>query len=165
MSAVKLETSQGNIIIELEDDKVPITVKNFLDYVNDGVYENTLFHRVIKDFMIQTGGYEPTMQKKATRSPIVNEAKKGIKNIKGSIAMARTNIPNSATSQFFINLANNAFLDYKNDSAEGIGYCAFGRVTEGMDIVNLIGGVKTTSKAGHDDVPVEDVVILKAKVI
>lgn len=165
MSKVKLETNQGNIVIELEDDKTPITVNNFLDYVKEGIYENTIFHRVIKGFMIQGGGFESNMEKKETKSPIINEAKKGIKNTKGTISMARTNQPNSATSQFFINLVDNSFLDYKNDSSDGIGYCAFGKVIEGMDVVTQIGSVKTTSKSGHDDVPVEDIVINKVEII
>ena len=165
MSKVALKTNQGNIVLELEDDKTPITTNNFLDYVKEGLYENTIFHRVIKGFMIQGGGFDVNLHKKNTKNPIINESKLGIKNSKGSIAMARTNVPNSATSQFFINLVDNSFLDYKNDSPEGIGYCAFGRVIEGFDIVNQIGHVKTTSKSGHDDVPVEDIIILKAEIV
>lgn len=164
MSTVKLSTSLGQIVIELDEQATPVTTKNFLDYVNSGFYNNTLFHRTIKGFMIQGGGFEPGMIQKETKSPIQNEAKTGLKNEIGTIAMARTNAPHSASSQFFINVAKNDFLNFQSETANGFGYCAFGKVTEGMDIVNKISQVPTSRKAGHDDVPTEDVLILKAEV-
>ena len=160
---VVIETSKGTIKVELLEDKTPITVQNFLSYVDDKFYDGTVFHRVIgkensgKDFMIQGGGFEPGMKQKKTKDPIKNEANTGVSNTRGTIAMARTNQIDSATSQFFINVGDNTFLDHR--SAQQFGYCAFGRVIEGMDVVDKIKAVKTGSKGGHDDVPEEDVVI------
>jgi peptidyl-prolyl cis-trans isomerase B (cyclophilin B) len=161
--AVKLTTSLGPIILELDAEKAPETVKNFVAYVEAGHYDNTIFHRVIKGFMIQGGGFEPGMKQKPTQAPIQNEAKNGLKNTVGTIAMARTQAPHSASAQFFINIADNDFLDYPGQ--DGWGYCVFGKVSEGMDVVNAIKGVKTGTKGFHQDVPVEDVVIEKAEVV
>lgn len=161
--AVKLTTSLGSITLELDAEKAPETVKNFLAYVEAGHYDNTIFHRVIKGFMIQGGGFEPGMKQKPTNAPIQNEAKNGLKNAVGTIAMARTQAPHSATAQFFINVADNGFLDCPGQ--DGWGYCVFGQVSEGMDVVNAIKGVKTGSKGFHQDVPVDDVVIQKAEVV
>lgn len=161
--AVKLTTNLGTITLDLDAEKAPETVKNFLAYVEAGHYDNTIFHRVIKGFMIQGGGFEPGMKQKPTQAPIQNEAKNGLKNAAGTIAMARTQAPHSATAQFFINVADNDFLDYPGQ--DGWGYCVFGKVTEGMDVVNAIKGVKTGSKGFHQDVPMEDVVIQKAEVV
>ena len=161
--AVKLTTSLGAITLELDAEKAPETVKNFLAYVEAGHYDNTVFHRVIKGFMIQGGGFEPGMKQKSTQAPIQNEAKNGLKNTAGTIAMARTQAPHSATAQFFINVADNDFLDYPGQ--DGWGYCVFGKVSEGMDVVDAIKAVKTGSKSGHQDVPVENVVIEKAEVV
>lgn len=163
MKKVKLQTSQGPVVIELDEQAAPITTQNFLDYVKEGFYNGTIFHRVIDGFMIQGGGFGAEMKQKDSNAPIQNEAKTGLKNQKGTIAMARTNAPHSASSQFFINVADNAFLDYQNDSISGFGYCAFGRVVEGMNIVMDISKVSTTRKAGHADVPVEDVYIIGAE--
>lgn len=160
--AVKLTTSLGSITLELDAEKAPESVKNFA-YVEAGHYDNTIFHRVIKGFMIQGGGFEPGMKQKPTNAPIQNEAKNGLKNTVGTIAMARTQAPHSATAQFFINVADNSFLDYPGQ--DGWGYCVFGQVSEGMDVVNAIKGVKTGSKGFHQDVPVDDVVIQKAEVV
>lgn len=165
MVKVRLHTSLGPVVIELDDKSTPITTQNFLNYVKEGFYNGTLFHRVIPGFMIQGGGFEPGMNQKETMPTIQNEAKTGLKNQKGTIAMARTNAPHSASSQFFINVADNAFLDYQNDSLNGFGYCAFGRVTEGLNIIMDISQVETTNRAGHGDVPVEDVYILGAEQI
>lgn len=159
---VLLETSAGNIKIELYEDKAPETVKNFLQYVKDGHYDNTIFHRVINGFMIQGGGFTADMAQKPTKAPIVNEAENGLKNSKGTIAMARTGDVNSATAQFFINVSDNTFLDFRAKNPRDYGYCVFGKVTEGMDIVDKIKAVKTGSKGGHSDVPVEAIVIKKA---
>lgn len=161
---IKLHTNQGVISLELDFDKAPITSKNFVDYVESGFYDNTIFHRVIGGFMIQGGGFESGMNQKKTLAPIKNEADNGLKNEAFTIAMARTPDPHSATSQFFINLVDNDFLDYTAPNPQGYGYCVFGKVTEGTEIVSLIGKVKTTSRAGHRDVPVDDVVITKAEV-
>jgi peptidyl-prolyl cis-trans isomerase B (cyclophilin B) len=161
--AVKLTTSLGTITLELDAEKAPQTVNNFLAYVTAGHYDNTIFHRVIKGFMIQGGGFEPGMQQKPTQAPIQNEANNGLKNAVGTIAMARTSAPHSATAQFFINVADNGFLDYPGQ--DGWGYCVFGKVTDGMDVVEAIKGVKTGSKGFHQDVPLEDVVIHKAEVV
>jgi peptidyl-prolyl cis-trans isomerase B (cyclophilin B) len=161
--AVKLTTSLGSITLELDAEKAPETVKNFLAYVEAGHYDNTIFHRVIKGFMIQGGGFEPDMKQKPTNAPIQNEAKNGLKNAAGTIAMARTQAPHSATAQFFINVSDNDFLDYPGQ--DGWGYCVFGKVSEGMDVVNAIKAVRTGSKGFHQDVPVEDVVIQKAEVV
>jgi peptidyl-prolyl cis-trans isomerase B (cyclophilin B) len=160
---IKLSTNHGDILIELDPEKAPETCENFARYVRDGHFDGTLFHRVINGFMIQGGGMSPDFSEKATRAPIRNEAKNGLKNRKGTIAMARTMEPHSASSQFFINVADNDFLDYPGQ--DGWGYCVFGRVTEGMDVVDSIKGVRTGSKRGHQDVPVEDVVIEKAEVV
>ena len=163
--AVKLTTNHGDIVIELDAEKAPETVKNFLAYVEAGHYDNTIFHRVINGFMIQGGGFEPGMKQKATQAPVKNAANNGLKNEAGTIAMARTQDPHSATAQFFINVADNDFLNFKAENIQGWGYCVFGRVTEGMDVVNAIKGVKTGSSGFHQDVPKEDVVIQRAEVV
>lgn len=163
--AVKLHTNHGAIVIELDAEKAPETVANFLAYVESGHYDNTIFHRVIDGFMIQGGGFEPGMNQKATRAPIKNEADNGLQNLTGTIAMARTQDPHSASAQFFINVADNDFLNYRAPNVQGWGYCVFGKVSEGMDVVNAIRSVKTGSKSFHQDVPVEDVVIERAEVI
>ena len=165
MSTVKLETSKGDITIELNADKAPVTVENFLNYVNDGFYDGTIFHRVIPNFMIQGGGFNDHMKQKPTQDPITNEADNGLGNDRGTIAMARTQDPNSATAQFFINHKNNDFLNYTAPSIQGWGYCVFGKVTDGMDVVDAIATVSTTNRAGHSDVPEEVIVINSAKVI
>ena len=152
-----METSMGTIRLELDRTKAPITVDNFMEYVNDKFYDGTIFHRVIPDFMIQGGGFDPDMNKKPTRAPIQNEAKNGLKNKRGTIAMARTNAPHSASAQFFINVVDNAGLDYP--SRDGWGYCVFGKVHGGMDVVDKIRRVKTTTKKGLQNVPVEPVII------
>jgi len=159
---IKLTTNHGTIVLELDADKAPKTVENFIAYVEAGHYDNTIFHRVIDGFMIQGGGFESGMKQKPTREPVENEARNGLKNARGSIAMARTSDPHSASAQFFINLADNAFLDYPGQ--DGWGYCVFGRVTEGMDVVDKIRNVKTGRSGFHQDVPVEDVVIERAEV-
>ncbi|MEP4892567.1 MAG: peptidylprolyl isomerase [Aliiglaciecola sp.] len=161
---VKLHTNYGVIVLNLFEDKAPKTVENFLSYVKDGFYDNTIFHRVIDGFMIQGGGFEPGMDQKTPNEAIQNEANNGVANNTGTIAMARTNDPHSATAQFFINLKDNSFLNFRSESMDGWGYCAFGEVVEGMDIVNKIKGVKTSRHGMHDDVPVEDVVIQKAEI-
>jgi len=160
---VRLETSMGNIAIELDRQAAPVTVKNFLEYVQAGFYDGTIFHRVIPRFMIQGGGLTADLKKKNTRSPIINEAWNGRSNTRGTIAMARTNDPNSATSQFFINHIDNASLNYV-DSAHA-GYAVFGKVTQGMDVVDAIASVKTTTRNGMQNVPVEPVVIKSARVV
>ena len=160
---VRLETSMGNIVIELDLQATPVTAKNFLEYVEAGFYEGTIFHRVIPNFMIQGGGFTANLKQKTTRSPIVNEAWNGPSNTRGTIAMARTNDPDSATSQFFINHIDNAPLNYV-DSAHP-GYAVFGKVTEGMDVVDAIAAVKTTTRNGMQDVPVEPVIIKSARVV
>lgn len=163
--AVKLHTNHGVITIELEPEKAPETVKNFLAYVASGHYENTVFHRVIDGFMIQGGGFEPGMKQKPTREPIKNEADNGLKNTRGTVAMARTQAPHSATAQFFINVSDNDFLNFRSPDPQGWGYCVFGRVTDGMDVVNTIRQLRTGSKGFHQDVPVDDVVIERAEVV
>lgn len=160
---VILHTSMGDISLELDTEKAPVSVQNFLDYVRAGHYDNTVFHRVIDNFMIQGGGFAPGMKQKPTRAPIANEAQNGLLNQRYTIAMARTPDPHSATAQFFINVADNAFLDFRNATSQGWGYCVFGKVTAGQDVVDNIRRVKTGSRAGHQDVPVEDVVILRAE--
>ena len=165
MSTVKLETSKGDITIELNADKAPVTVENFLNYVNDGFYDGMIFHRVIPNFMIQGGGFNDQMMQKPTQDPITNEADNDLGNDRGTIAMARTQDPNSATAQFFINHKNNDFLNYTAPSIQGWGYCVFGKVTDGMDVVDAIATVSTTNRAGHSDVPEEVIVINSAKVI
>jgi peptidyl-prolyl cis-trans isomerase B (cyclophilin B) len=162
---IKLTTSLGTIAIELDAEKAPKSAQNFIDYVTAGHYDNTIFHRVISGFMIQGGGFEPGMKQKPTREPIENEAGNGLKNKRGSVAMARTGDPHSATAQFFINTVDNDFLDFKAPSGNGWGYCVFGQVVEGMDVVDKIRAVKTGNKGFHQDVPVEDVVIQKAEVV
>jgi peptidyl-prolyl cis-trans isomerase B (cyclophilin B) len=161
---VKLHTNHGVITLELDEKRAPQTVANFLQYVKDGHYANTVFHRVIDGFMIQGGGFEPGMRQKATRAPIKNEADNKLKNANLTIAMARTSDPHSASAQFFINVADNSFLDHTAPTPQGWGYCVFGRVTAGADVVNKIKGVKTGSNGMHKDVPVADVVIEKAEV-
>ncbi|MCX8145892.1 MAG: peptidylprolyl isomerase [Azovibrio sp.] len=162
---VKLHTNLGTISLELDAEKAPVTVKNFLQYVEDGHYDNTIFHRVIDGFMIQGGGFAPGMKQKETRAAIENEAHNGLKNVRGSIAMARTNDPHSATAQFFINVVDNDFLDFRAPSGSGWGYCVFGKVVEGMDVVDRIKAVKTGNKGFHQDVPLEDVIIEKAEIL
>jgi peptidyl-prolyl cis-trans isomerase B (cyclophilin B) len=161
--AVLLTTNHGNIKLELDAPKAPKTVENFLTYVQSGHYDGTIFHRVIDGFMIQGGGFEPGMKQKPTNDPIENEASNGLKNDTYSIAMARTSEPHSASAQFFINVKNNSFLDYPGQ--DGWGYCVFGKVVEGTDIVDKIKSVKTTRDGMHSDVPVEDVVIEKAEIV
>ncbi len=160
-----IQTSHGPIILELDEEKAPKTVANFVQYARDGFYNGTIFHRVIPGFMIQGGGFEPGMRQKQTRDPIENEADNGLRNSIGTVAMARTPDPHSATAQFFINVADNDFLNFKSADMQGYGYCVFGRVVEGMDAVNAIAKVKTTSSAGHQDVPEEDVVIESVTII
>jgi peptidyl-prolyl cis-trans isomerase B (cyclophilin B) len=162
---VKLTTTAGEIEIELYPDKAPKTVENCLSYVRDGFFDGTIFHRVIKGFMIQGGGFEPGMQSKATVAPIENEADNGLSNDTGTIAMARTNDPNSATSQFFINTNDNANLNHRNKSPSGWGYAVFGRVVSGMDAVRAIESSPTSSVGMHGDVPRTDVVITRAEVV
>jgi len=160
---IKLHTNHGDILIEVDHDNAPTTAANFEQYVRDGHYDGTLFHRVIDGFMIQGGGMDVNFAPKPTRPPIENEANNGLKNKAGTIAMARTNEPHSASSQFFINVSDNSFLDHPGQ--DGWGYCVFGRVTEGMDVVNAIKGTKTGGRQGHQDVPVEDVIIEKAEIV
>ncbi|WP_323004246.1 peptidylprolyl isomerase [Denitromonas sp.] len=163
--AVKLHTNHGTITLELDAEKAPETVKNFLAYVEAGHYDNTIFHRVIDGFMIQGGGFEPGMKQKPTKDPVKNEADNGLKNDKGTIAMARTQDPHSASAQFFINVADNDFLNFRSASPQGWGYCVFGRVSEGLETVDAIRAVKTRSSGFHQDVPAEDVVIERAEII
>ncbi len=160
MALVKLHTSLGSILIELDEKATPETTQNFLQYVKEGFYNGTIFHRTIEGFMIQGGGFEAGMKQKVTKKPIQNEAKTGLKNELGTIAMARTNDPHSASSQFFINVANNTFLNFKEETQEGFGYCAFGKVLEGMEVVLKISQVRTTKQAGHSDVPAEEIYLL-----
>ena len=159
---VELTTSAGVIRIELDDAKAPLSVANFLSYVNSGHYDGTIFHRVIKGFMVQGGGMEPGMRQKPTQATIQNEADNGLKNKKYTLAMARTNAPHSASSQFFINASDNSFLDHTAPSAQGWGYAVFGKVVEGTEVVDAIERVATGNKGGHGDVPTEDMLILKA---
>lgn len=156
---VLLETSSGDILIELYADKAPATVANFLQYVDDGFYKNTVFHRVIKDFMIQGGGYSVRMEEKPTRAPIANEATNGLKNLRGTVAMARTAEPHSAAAQFFINTVDNEDLDHTEPTEEGFGYCVFGEVVEGIEVVDKIQKLKTKPQGIHTDAPVDMVVI------
>jgi peptidyl-prolyl cis-trans isomerase B (cyclophilin B) len=160
---VVLHTSMGDIKLALDAENAPASVANFLQYVRDGHYDNTVFHRVIDGFMIQGGGFEPGMKQKPTRGPVANEAGNGLKNAKYTVAMARTSDPHSATAQFFINVGDNAFLDYKGPSPQGWGYCVFGKVVEGTDVVDRIRAVQTGTTGFHQDVPREDVVINKAE--
>jgi peptidyl-prolyl cis-trans isomerase B (cyclophilin B) len=161
---IKLNTNHGTIVLELDAAKAPNTVANFLQYAKDGFYDGTIFHRVINGFMIQGGGMEPGMTEKQTRASIQNEANNGLLNARGTVAMARTPDPHSATAQFFINLADNDFLNFRAETPDGWGYCVFGKVTEGMDVVDKIKGVETGNKGYHQDVPVEDVVIESVEV-
>jgi peptidyl-prolyl cis-trans isomerase B (cyclophilin B) len=161
--AVLLTTNHGNITIELDAEKAPKTVENFLAYVNSGHYNGTIFHRVIDGFMIQGGGFEPGMKQKSTNEPVENEAKNGLKNEPYTIAMARTSAPHSASAQFFINVKNNSFLDYPGQ--DGWGYCVFAKVTDGKEVVDKIRAVKTTRAGAFADVPVDDVIIEKAEVV
>jgi len=160
---INILTNYGTIVIELDRDKAPKTAANFLQYAKEGFYEGTLFHRAIPNFMIQGGGLQPGMVPKRTRAPIENEASNGLQNTTGTVAMARTSDPHSATTQFFINVKDNDFLDYP--ARDGWGYCVFGKVVKGMEVVNTLVNVPTTAKSGHRDVPVDDVIIEKVEVI
>lgn len=162
---VKLATNKGDIVIELNTAKAPVTVQNFLDYVKEGFYDGVVFHRVIKGFMIQGGGFEPGLKEKATKAPIENEAANGLSNEKYTLAMARTNDPHSASAQFFINTNNNDFLNHTAPTAQGWGYAVFGKVVEGTDVVDAIENVATGSRGFHQDVPRDDVIIEKASVV
>jgi len=162
---VKLHTNRGDITIELDAEKAPITVQNFLDYASSGFYDGTIFHRVINDFMIQGGGFEPGMKQKPVKEAIQNEAANGLRNDIYTVAMARTSAPHSATAQFFINVKDNNFLNYTAPNSQGYGYCVFGKVVEGQEVVDAIRQVKTGIRAGFQDVPQEDVVIIKAEVL
>lgn len=160
---VLMKTSKGDIIIELFPQKAPITVQNFLNYVDEGFYDGTIFHRVIKGFMIQGGGYTTELHRKSTKPPIKNEAANGLSNKRGTIAMARTMEIDSATAQFFINLVDNTFLDHRSNTPEGYGYCVFGRVIQGMDVVDAIAEVKTMTRRGMRDVPRETIEIISVR--
>lgn len=161
---ITLETNHGKITLDLDFDNTPETSKNFVSYAKDGFYDGTIFHRIINNFMVQGGGFDKNMDQKPTNSPISNEAAKGQKNKRGTIAMARTSDPHSATAQFFINVADNDFLDFTSETPDGWGYCVFGKITDGMDVVDKIKAAETTNKAGYDDVPVEPVIIEKVTV-
>ncbi len=162
---VKVTTNFGEFTLELDAEKAPITVANFLSYVEKGFYNGLIFHRVINDFMIQGGGFDANMKQKATDAPIKNEANNGLSNDKYTIAMARTNVPDSATGQFFINVKDNGFLNHTSPTASGWGYCVFGKVVAGTEVIDKIKAVKTTTHAGHQDVPVDAVIIEKAEVV
>ena len=162
---VKLTTSLGDITIQLNDEKAPISSANFLTYVKEGFYNGTIFHRIIKDFMAQGGGFDTDFKQKDVHTPIENEADNGLKNTRGTLAMARTNVPNSATAQFFINYKDNAFLNHTGKNASGWGYAVFGEVIEGMDIVDKMAAEPTGTKNGHQDVPKTNIVIEKAEII
>jgi cyclophilin family peptidyl-prolyl cis-trans isomerase len=162
MPVVVLETSMGTIKIELDEAKAPITVKNFLQYVDDKFYDGVIFHRVIEDFMVQGGGMQPGLKEKKTRPPIKNESANGLSNLRGTVAMARTNVPDSASAQFFINVVDNGFLD-RARSRDGVGYCVFGKVVEGMEVVDKIRKVETGRTGSYDDVPKQDVLINSAR--
>ncbi|SMC31148.1 peptidylprolyl isomerase [Polynucleobacter kasalickyi] len=165
MSSVQFTTNHGSFTITLNEELAPKTSANFLEYVNAGHYNNTIFHRVIKDFMVQGGGMEPGMKQKKTNAEIENEANNGLKNTRGTVAMARTSAPHSASSQFFINVVDNAFLNYSSPTPQGWGYAVFGEITDGMDVVDAIRKVPTGSSGFHQDVPKEDVLVIEAKVI
>jgi peptidyl-prolyl cis-trans isomerase B (cyclophilin B) len=165
VSLVKLQTSMGDIVVELDTVKAPETADNFLQYVREGFYDNTIFHRVINGFMVQGGGFEPGMKQKPVRSPIQNEAGNGLQNDAYTIAMARTSDPHSATAQFFFNVVNNNFLNYRTANQDGYGYCVFGKVVEGRDVVDKIKAVPTSNRGFHQDVPTKDVVLEKASVL
>ena len=162
---ILFETTLGNITIELFETDAPGTAANFKQYVEDGFYDRTIFHRVIDGFMIQGGGFEPGMIQKDTRDPISNEASNGLSNNRGTIAMARTMDPHSATAQFFINVTDNDFLNFRSETPDGFGYCVFGRVFDGLDVVDAIKAVETTHRAGHSDVPRDDVIINQASIV
>jgi len=162
---ILFETTLGNITIELFETDAPETTANFKQYVEDGFYDGTIFHRVIDGFMIQGGGFEPGMIQKDTRDPISNEASNGLSNNRGTIAMARTMDPHSATAQFFINVTDNDFLNFRSETPDGFGYCVFGRVFDGLDVVDAIKAVETTHRAGHSDVPRDDVIINQASIV
>ena len=162
---IKLHTTHGVISLELDAVKAPDTAANFIQYVKDGHYNNTVFHRVIDGFMVQGGGFEPGMKQKPTRDPVQNEANNGLKNDMYTVAMARTSAPHSASAQFFINVSNNDFLNHSAPTPQGWGYCVFGKVVDGTDVVDKIRKVKTGSRGMHQDVPVEDVIIEKAEVV
>lgn len=161
---VTFHTNHGDIVIKTFAEQAPVTVENFLTYCRDGFYNNTVFHRVINGFMIQGGGFEPGMKQKTTKAPVKNEANNGLKNKRGTLAMARTMEPHSATAQFFINVVDNDFLDFRSEDVNGWGYCVFGEVVEGMDVVDQIKMVKTGRNGMHQDVPVEDVIIERVTV-
>lgn len=165
MTQVKLTTTFGDIVLELDDVKAPLTVANFVQYVKDGHYDGTIFHRIIDNFMIQGGGFAPGMEQKPTRATVQNEADNGLKNENYSVAMARTPDPHSASAQFFINVADNDFLNFQNKTQQGWGYAVFGKVVEGKEVVDKLKGVKTSTSGFHRDVPVEDVLITKAEVL
>jgi peptidyl-prolyl cis-trans isomerase B (cyclophilin B) len=162
---VKLHTNFGTIVIELDSEKAPKTVANFIEYVESGHYDGTIFHRVINNFMIQGGGFAPGMKQKSTRGPVDNEANNGLRNETYTLAMARTSDPHSASAQFFINVANNDFLNHKSPTSQGWGYCVFGRVTEGKDVVDRIKAVRTGNAGGHQDVPNDEVLIERAELV
>ncbi|MBL4630910.1 MAG: peptidylprolyl isomerase [Paraglaciecola sp.] len=162
---VKIHTNYGVITLTLFADKAPTTVANFLDYVKEGFYDNTIFHRVIDGFMVQGGGFEPGMGQKESKETIKNEANNGLVNKLGTVAMARTNEPHSATAQFFINVGDNAFLNFKSETTDGWGYCVFAEVSDGMDVVDKIRAVATGSSGYHQDVPTEDVLIQKTEIV
>ena len=162
---ILFETTLGNITIELFETDAPETAANFKQYVEDGFYDGTIFHRVIDGFMIQGGGFEPGMIQKDTRDPISNEASNGLSNNRGTIAMARTMDPHSATAQFFINVTDNDFLNFRSETPDGFGYCVFGRVFDGLDVVDAIKAVETTHRTGHSDVPRDDVIINQASIV
>ena len=165
MTKIQMRTTKGDLTLELDADAAPVSVKNFLEYANDGFYDGTIFHRVIKGFMVQGGGLDKEMKSKPNNDAIINEAANGLKNDRGTLAMARTSDPDSATSQFFINHKDNDFLNYRGPSPDQIGYAVFGKVAEGMDVVDAIAEVKTTRNGYHDDVPVEPVEILSVTVM
>jgi len=162
---IKINTNKGTVTLELDAEKAPKTVANFIDYAKSGFYDGTIFHRVIKGFMVQGGGMEPGMKQKSGNAPIENEAGNGLTNDIGTVAMARTPDPHSASSQFFINVANNSFLNFSSATPDGFGYCVFGKIVDGMDVISSIESVETGMNAGHQDVPVEDVIIESVEVI
>jgi len=160
-----MKTNHGTIVVELFVDKAPKTVANFLQYANDGFYDGTVFHRVIDNFVIQGGGFGPGMTQKVTRSPVENEANNGLRNSRGTVAMARTSDPHSASSQFFFNIVDNDFLNYTAPTPAGWGYCVFGRIVEGLHVLDQMKGIPTGSKLGHKDVPLSDILLEKVEVI
>jgi peptidyl-prolyl cis-trans isomerase B (cyclophilin B) len=165
MSKVRISTTLGDFVIEVDEAKAPVTAENFLQYVRDGFYDGTIFHRVISNFMVQGGGFGADMKQKPTRDAVENEAANGLKNEPYTVAMARTSDPHSATAQFFVNLVNNTFLNFRSASADGFGYCVFGTVVDGRHVVDKIKAVQTGTRGFHQDVPKEDVVITKAEVV